>query len=58
MIHWSHWQCVGLAAAGLVVAGISWGNPAMAAGIEMAEYTVPSDPGVQLYVREKHPAGV
>ncbi len=29
----------------------------MAAGIEMTEYTVPSDPGIQLYGREKHPAG-
>ena len=29
----------------------------MVAGIEMTEYTVPSDPGIQLYVREKHPAG-
>jgi len=29
----------------------------MVAGIEMTEYTVPSDPGIQLYVRKKHPAG-
>ncbi len=57
MVHLSHWLRAGLAVAGLVVTGVSWSGPAMAAGIEMAEYTVPSDPGIQLYVREKHPAG-
>ncbi len=41
-----------------VAAGLVWGGSAMAAGAEMAEFTVPSDPGVQLYVREKHPSGV
>ena len=37
---------------------MTWSGSVMAAGIEMAEFMVPSDPGIQLYVREKHPAGV
>ena len=46
-----------LAACGMALAGgLTWGGPAMAA-VDMAEYMVPSDPGIQLYVREKHPAG-
>jgi len=53
MAHLSH--CL---RAGLVTASLGWSGSAMAAGIEMAEFTVPSDPGIQLYVREKHPAGV
>ena len=52
MAHLSH--CL---RAGLVASGLAWSASAVAAGIEMAEYTVPSDPGIQLYVREKHPAG-
>ncbi len=36
---------------------IAWSGGAMAAGTEMAEFMVPSDPGIQLYMREKHPAG-
>lgn len=44
--------------AGLMIAGLSWGGTAVAAGVEMTEYTVPSEPGIELYVREKHPSGV
>lgn len=39
--------------AAAMMAAVTWGR-AMAADIQMAEYTVPSDPGIQLYVREKH----
>ena len=41
---------------GVVVAGLAGGSPARAA--DVAEYMVPSDPGIELYVREKHAAGV
>ena len=41
----------------MLVAGFAGGGAAMAADIQMTEYTVPSDPGIQLYVREKHSAG-
>ncbi len=41
-----------------VVSAVAWGGAAAAADIQQTEYTVPSDPGTQLYVREKHPAGV
>ena len=57
MAHLSHCLRAGLVASGLAASGLAWTGSAMAAGIEMAEYAVPSDPGVQLYVREKHPAG-
>jgi pimeloyl-ACP methyl ester carboxylesterase len=30
----------------------------MAAGVDMTEFSVASDPGIQLYVREKHPGGL
>jgi pimeloyl-ACP methyl ester carboxylesterase len=40
-----------------MVAGLAWSGGTMAAGIDTAEYMVPSDPGIQLYVREKHPSG-
>jgi len=57
MAHLSHCLRAGLVASGLAASGLAWNGSAMAAGIEMAEYAVPSDPGIQLYVREKHPAG-
>ena len=38
------------------MAGLADGRPARAA--DVAEYMVPSDPGIELYVREKHAAGV
>ena len=48
MAHSSHCLRAGLVAAGLVAAGLGWSGPAMAAGIEMTEYAVPSDSGIQL----------
>ena len=47
-----------LAALGGLWGGL-WGAPALAAGkVEMQEFMVPAaDPGIQLYVRNKHPAG-
>ena len=44
--------------AGLVALALAWGGRAAAADTLMTEYSVPSDPGIQLYVRGKHPAGV
>ncbi len=52
MVKLASWLC-----AVMLVAGFAGGGAAMAADIQMTEYTVPSDPGIQLYVREKHPAG-
>jgi pimeloyl-ACP methyl ester carboxylesterase len=42
------------------VLGVLWVMPALAADkVEMQEFMVPAvDPGIQLYVRNKHPAGV
>ena len=51
------WARAMLVAGGLVLGGTVGGGCAMAANVEMAEYMVPSDPGIQLYVREKHLAG-
>ena len=44
----------------LAVLAAVWSMPAMAADkIDMQEFMVPAvDPGIQLYVRNKHPAGV
>ena len=43
----------------LVAAVLAGAGQARAAGPEMAEFTVPSgDPGISLYVRNKHPAGL
>jgi pimeloyl-ACP methyl ester carboxylesterase len=46
--------------AALAVLGVLWIMPARAADqVEMQEFMVPAvDPGIQLYVRNKHPAGV
>ena len=52
MVKLASWLC-----AVVLVAAFAGGGAAMAADIQMTEYTVPSDPGIQLYVREKHPAG-
>ena len=41
--------------AAMLAAVFGWGGVAMAAGTDMTEYTVTSDPGIQLYVREKRP---
>ena len=42
----------------MLAAVLGWGGSAVADGIDMTEHTVTSDPGIQLYVREKHLAGV
>ena len=47
-----------IAGLALLAAALGWGGPVVAGGTETMEYTVASDPGVQLYVREKHTAGV
>ena len=39
------------------LAGLTGAGPALAS-TDVAEYMIPSDPGIELYVREKHPAGV
>ncbi len=39
---------------GALVLLVAWTGGAAAADVQMTEYTVPSDPGIQLYVREKH----
>ncbi len=41
----------------MVLAAFGATGGAMAATVDTAEYMVPSDPGIELYVREKHPAG-
>jgi pimeloyl-ACP methyl ester carboxylesterase len=46
--------------AALAILGVLWVMPARAAEtVEMQEFMVPAvDPGIELYVRNKHPAGV